>query len=447
MKKCSGRRMNSADNIFIHVVSLGCVKNRVDTEHMLGLLSASNAVLVDKPEDADVIIVNTCGFINEAKQESIDVILEMAGYKQNGVRALIVTGCLAQRYASELADELPEVDAFLGVSSYSRILDAIRSALGGKRFICCGRTDGELEGRVLTTPSHLAYVRIADGCSNNCSYCAIPKIRGPLKSRNMENVLRELEELRKSGVSEAILIAQDTTRYGEDLGKRALAELITEAADIMQGGWLRVMYCYPDGVTDDIIEAILSNDNVCRYMDIPMQHFSDDVLLRMDRRQTLQTSKSIVKKLHEAGFTLRTSLIVGFPGETNKDFEIMLDTMKELEFERLGVFKYSAEEGTKAAFMQDQVAEDIKQQRFEAAMALQEGISQKLCQQQIGSSLKVIVDCRDDETGMYIGRTAGQAPEIDGITYISAKKGLTPGAFHDVLITDAYEYDLLGEAQ
>jgi ribosomal protein S12 methylthiotransferase len=432
------------DNVLIHIVSLGCEKNRIDTEHMLGLLSASNAAIVDEPEDADVIIVNTCGFIHEAKQESIDTILEMARYKENGAK-LIVTGCLAQRYAKELAEELPEVDAFLGVSGYSRLLEAVQSVLSEKKFVCCDRIDSDIQQRVLTTPGHLAYVRIADGCSNHCSYCAIPLIRGELKSRPMESVLSEISDLRAAGVSEAILIAQDTTRYGEDLGSRCLPELIDKAADIMDGGWLRLLYVYPEGVTDQLIETMLKHKNVCRYIDLPLQHFSDSVLARMNRRQTCASTKKLVKKLHDAGFVVRTSLIVGFPGETQADFDIMMDCVKELKFERLGVFRYSPEEGTPAAEMPGQVPDEIKQERYDALMGLQEGISQALCEQQVGKTVRVIVDGFDENTGIIIARSQAQAPQVDGVTYVSTKKDLTPGSFHDVLITDAYEYDLLGE--
>ena len=432
------------DSLYIHIVSLGCEKNRVDTEHMLGLLSGSNAVLVDEPESADVIIVNTCGFINDAKQESIDTILEMSRYKAHGVRSLIMTGCLAQRYASELANELPEVDAFLGVASYSRLLEAIHTTLSGGKYICCDRVDGDLLDRVLTTPAHMAFVRISDGCDNRCSYCAIPYIRGGLNSRSMDSVLSEITDLHSAGAAEAILIAQDTTRYGEDLGARALPELIGRSADIMRGGWLRVMYCYPEGITDELIETMLRHDNVCRYIDVPMQHFSDPVLSRMNRRHTQESSVKLVKKLHEAGFVLRTSLIVGFPGETQSDFEVLMSCVEELRFERLGVFRFSMEDGTPAANMPDQIPEDIKMERYETVMALQEGISQQLCAEQIGRTARVLIDGRDD-TGIYVGRTMGQAPHVDGVTYISSKKDLTPGTFHDVLIKDAYEYDLLGD--
>ncbi len=434
------------DNILIHVVSLGCEKNRVDTEHMLGLLAGSNAAVVDDPVDADVIIVNTCGFINDAKQESIDTILEMAQYKQSGCSALIVTGCLAQRYADELADELPEVDAFLGVSSYTRLLDAIQSALSGKRYVSCERVDEDLTARVLTTPGHMAFVRISDGCENCCSYCAIPLIRGGLKSRPMENILSEISDLKAAGVSEVILIAQDTTRYGEDLGRRMLPELVDRAAQIMQGGWLRVMYCYPDGITDELIDVMLKHDNVCKYLDVPVQHFSDSVLLRMNRRNTRESSVALVKRLRGLGFTLRTSLIVGFPGETQQDFDVLVDCVRELRFDRLGVFRYSPEEGTGAAALDNHVDEEVKQQRYDTVMALQKEISEQLCREQIGKTVRVIVDGRD-ESGMLVGRTMNQAPEIDGVTYISAKKDLTAGSFHDVLITDASEYDLLGELE
>ena len=432
------------DNLLIHVVSLGCEKNRVDTEHMLGLLSGSNAALADDPADADVIIVNTCGFINDAKQESIDTILEMARYKEANCRALIVTGCLAQRYAGELAEELPEVDAFLGVSSYTRLLDAISSALAGKRYVSCDRVDGDIVPRVLTTPGHMAYVRISDGCENRCSYCAIPIIRGGLKSRPMDSILSEISDLRSAGVNEAVLIAQDTTRYGEDLGERMLPELVDKAAEIMQGGWLRVMYCYPDGITDALLDVMMKHDNVCKYLDVPTQHFSDSVLRRMNRRNTRESTAALVKRLRDMGFTLRTSLIVGFPGETEEDFNILMDSVRELRFDRLGVFRYSREEGTPAAELPGQMPEEVKQARWDAVMRLQAAISEELCREQIGQTVRVIVDGRD-ETGLLAGRTMGQAPEIDGVTYISSKKDLTPGTFHDVLIKDAREYDLLGE--
>ena len=432
------------DNVLIHIVSLGCAKNRIDTEHMLGLLSGSNAAIVDEPQEADVIIVNTCGFIHEAKQESIDTILEMASYKENGAK-LIVTGCLAQRYAKELAEELPEVDAFLGVAGYSNLLDAVQSVLTGKKYVCCDRIDPDISPRVLTTPSHLAYVRVSDGCSNHCSYCAIPIIRGELKSRTMESILSEITDLRAAGVSEVILIAQDTTRYGEDLGGRSLAKLIDKAAPIMGDGWLRVLYCYPDGITDELIETMLKHKNVCRYIDLPLQHFSDSVLKRMNRRQTCEGTRKLVKKLHDAGFVVRTSLIVGFPGETQADFDIMMDCVKELKFERLGVFRYSPEEGTPAAELPGQVPDEIKQERYDALMGLQEGISLASCQEQIGKTIRVIVDGLDEETGICIARSQSQAPQVYGVTYISTKEDLTPGSFHDVLITDAYEYDLLGE--
>ncbi len=432
------------DNLYIHVVSLGCDKNRIDTEHMLGILAGSNAAVVDSPEEADVIIVNTCGFIDDAKRESIDVILEMASYKQDGAPALIVTGCLAQRYAKELSQELPEVDAFLGVGAYSNLLDAIRNVLSGKRYVCCDRLDGDIEGRVLTTPSHMAYVRIADGCSNSCSYCAIPRIRGPLKSRPMQNVLSEIKDLRAGGVSEVILVAQDTTRYGEDLGSRQLEMLIDEAAGIMEGGWLRVMYCYPEGITDELIDVMLKHDNVCRYFDIPMQHFSDAVLKRMHRRHTREKSIALAKSLHEKGFTLRTSLIVGFPGETQEDFDSLLDSIKQIRFERLGVFRYSPEEGTAAAKLADQISDDIKQARYEQVMVLQAQISRERGQTLVGQTLRVMIDGLDD-SGAVTGRTMGQAPQVDGVTIVSTKKDLTPGTFHDVLINEANEYDLLGE--
>ena len=312
------------DKVLIYVVSLGCVKNQIDTEHMLGILAHSNAALTQDPQSADIIIVNTCGFIGDAKQESIDTILEMAQYPGK----LIVTGCLSQRYADELSEELPEVDVFLGVSSYSKINEAINMALEGKKCFCTDRIDEELVERVLTTPPHIAYVKIAEGCDNRCSYCAIPYIRGPLKSRDMDSILSEIEDLRDGGVKEIILIAQDTTKYGTDLGKPMIAQLVDRAAEIMKDGWVRLLYCYPEGITDELVGVMQKHDNVCKYMDIPIQHFSDSVLKRMNRRNTKESSKRIVKKLHEKGFAIRTTLIVGFPGETDEDFNEMLDAVK-----------------------------------------------------------------------------------------------------------------------
>lgn len=431
------------DRVYIYVVSLGCAKNRIDTEHMLGVLSGSNAALVDEPSDADVIIINTCGFIGDAKQESIDTILEMANYEAK----LIVTGCLAQRYAKELAEELPEVDAFLGVSSYSKINEAIRNALKDERCIYTERIDGELTGRVLTTPAHLAYVRIADGCNNRCSYCAIPMIRGDLKSRPIDSILSEIEDLREGGVTEVVLIAQDTTKYGTDLGKAMLPELVDKAAEIMKDGWVRLLYCYPEGITQELIDVMLKHDNVCKYMDIPIQHFSDSVLRRMNRRNTKDSSVSIVKKLHDKGFVIRTSIIVGFPGETEQDFGELMDAVKELKFDRLGVFRYSNEDDTPAEKLPNQISEEVKHERYDKLMALQEGISQQICEESIGKRFRVIVDGIDEETKITVGRTMGQAPSVDGLTYISTKKVLTPGEFADVLIEKAYEYDLLGETE
>ena len=435
--------MNDAGAVKAYVVSLGCDKNRIDTEHMLALLS-DGAVVVGEPENADVIIINTCGFVEEAKRESIDAILEMARYKKAGAKALVVTGCLAQRYARELQKELPEVDAFLGVSGYGKINEAVRRALRGERFVCTERIDADFEERVLTTPAHYAYVRIADGCSNNCSYCAIPIIRGPQRSRELKSVLREIERLRRDGVLEVILIAQDTARYGEDAGRRMIAELVDEAAGIMEGGWLRLMYCYPDAVTDELIGAMMKHKSVCRYLDMPVQHFSDKILKSMNRRNTSESAKAAVKRLHGLGFALRTTVMVGFPGETEEDFRILTDCVEELKFENLGCFKYSAEEGTKAAGLPEQVPEEKKAERYDAVMRLQKRISREICAGLKGTTQKAVIDGRRED-GLYIARTMGQAPESDGVTFVSSKKSLTPGTFHDVLIKDAYDYDLFGE--
>ncbi len=432
----------SENKRLIYMVSLGCDKNRVDTEHMLYMLLKNNAALTDKPKDADVIIVNTCGFIEDAKRESIDAILEMAQYKRTGKKALIVTGCLAQRYASKLKKQMPEVDAFLGVSAYSRLNEAVNAALSGEKYVCRERVDGQLSGRVLTTPAHTAYVRISDGCSNRCSYCAIPMIRGPHKSRGLKSVLDEICFLRESGVREAILIAQDTTRYGEDLGELMLPKLVAEAADIMRDGWLRLMYCYPEGISDKLITTMLQKSCVCRYIDMPIQHFSDNVLRRMNRRHTGEAAANLVNRLHDAGFALRTSLITGFPGETESDFEKLLEYVEKLRFENLGVFCYSAEEGTPAAKMRGRIKADEITRRRDMVMSLQAKISRSVCAEQKGKKVKVLIDGRDGET--FIGRTQRQAPDVDGQVLINTKKHLTRGSFRDVLIKDTDDYDLIG---
>ncbi len=437
--KCSGDNLS---NISVYIESLGCDKNRVDTEHMLGILASKGAGIAINPKDADVIIVNTCGFIEDAKRESIDAILNMAKYKNQTKKALIVTGCLVQRYAKSLEKELPEVDAFLGVCAYSRLPEAINAALCNQKYVCCERINEEISERVLTTPSHMAYVRISDGCSNRCSYCAIPMIRGKHKSRNFKTVLDEISGLRKMGVQEVVLIAQDTTRYGEDLGKILLPELISEAADIMQGGWLRVMYCYPEGITDKLIAAMLQKSSVCRYIDVPIQHFSNGVLKRMNRRHTKQSAINLVERLHESGFAVRTSLIAGFPGETLHDFDTMLECIERLRFEHLGVFCYSAEEGTAAAKMGGQIKQIEKARRKDMIMRLQADISRSICKAQIGKSVKVLIDGKEGLT--YAGRTQDQAIEVDGLVLINSKKHLTQGCFHDVLIKAAKDYDLIG---
>ena len=346
----------------MHVVSLGCAKNRIDTEHMLGVLSGTNAVIVDEPDDADVIIVNTCGFINDAKQESIDTILEMARYKDAGCARADCDGLPCAAFTpKELAVELPEVDAFLGVAAYSRLPDAIRAALESERFVCCERLDEDLTGRVLTTPAHLAYVRIADGCSNDCSYCAIPAIRGPQKSRSMKSVLAELSDLRRGGVSEAVLIAQDTTRYGEDLGRRQLAESDRQGGGHHAGRLAALAVLLSGGY-----HGRYDRRNASPWKCLPVYGYAGAAfqrrrgLRRMNRRHTRASTQALVRRLHEAGFTLRTSLIVGFPGETQDDFETLLKSVSDLRFERLGVFRYSVEEGTSAAQLPGQIPEEVK---------------------------------------------------------------------------------------
>jgi ribosomal protein S12 methylthiotransferase len=434
----------------IGVVSLGCTKNLVDTENMLGMLQSRGYVLTNDPAAADVIVVNTCGFIKEAKQESINTILEMAEYKKKGsLKGLIVTGCLSERYKQELVDELPEVDAFLGVSNGGDIVKAAEEVLAGNKYASFGKKAFQATAdRVLTTPGYLAYVKIAEGCDNCCSYCAIPAIRGPLKSRPEADILAEARTLLDRGVKEIVLIAQDTTKYGMDLyGEPKLLPLAKAVADMKGLEWLRVLYSYPESITDELVDLFYEHEKICDYIDMPVQHLDDGLLKLMNRRSNYRTIADAVKRVRKKSgdFILRTSIITGFPDETEKAHEALKEGMQRLKFDRLGVFKYSREEGTKAAESPRQVPAPVKKRRFDELMELQAQISEERNAARIGKAYRMLIEGFDRSGGLYYGRSYAEAPEIDGEIFVQSKKNLTPGTFHDVVITEAYEYDLMGE--
>lgn len=432
----------------IGFVSLGCPKNLTDTETMLGLLK-SECEIVTKPETADIIIVNTCGFIESAKKESINTIIEMGQYKNSGnLKKLIVTGCLAQRYSDEILNELTEVDAVVGTGSYFEIQDIIKKVMRDEKPVMLGDINAgvpENLPRQLSTPSYTAYLKIADGCDNRCTYCIIPKLRGKYRSRTIENIAAEAKDLADKGVSELILIAQDTTAYGLDLYKKQmLPELIRQLSDISGIKWIRLHYCYPEMVMDELIDEMARNSKVCRYIDIPFQHASDSVLKHMGRRSTGENNIKLIQKLRGAmpDIIIRSTFIVGFPGETQEDFNKLKEFIKNMRLDRLGVFTYSAEEDTPAAKMKDQIPEDIKNSRQKEIMEIQSRISKDKNKAKIGSILKVL--CEEKMGGKYKGRTAGDSPQID-CQVIFTGKDINAGQYIDVKITKASEYDLEGE--
>ncbi|MBO4297929.1 MAG: 30S ribosomal protein S12 methylthiotransferase RimO [Clostridia bacterium] len=432
----------------VGMVSLGCSKNRVDSEMMLGMMREAGYEIVSDPARAEIIIVNTCGFILSAKEESIDAILDMAEYKASGsCRLLVVTGCLAQRYADELRSELPEIDLLMGVSSYERLLAAVEEALNGAKPTLVGEGNRFLCGpRVLTTPSYSAYVKISDGCSNRCTYCAIPLIRGGYRSRPFDDIVRESRDLVSGGVTELTLIAQDTSRYGNDFpeGQLLLTRLLRAVHDIDGLRWLRVLYCYPDTVNEDLLDAMATLPKACRYLDLPLQHVNDRLLKAMNRRGSQALIRRLIKNCRERGIIIRTTLMVGFPGETEEEFGEMLDFMREARFDRLGAFAFSPEEGTAAAEMPGQIDEDVKQDRLDRLMTAQQAISASLMRERVGETCEVLVEGR--RHGRYYGRSRLEAPEIDGKVLFTARDKFRPGEYATVRIADASEYDLIGEA-
>lgn len=435
-------------------VSLGCDKNLVDTEKMLGILGSDGFQFTDSEEEADVIIINTCCFIGDAKEESVNTILEMAHYKEEGsCKALLVTGCLAQRYKDEILTEIPEVDGILGTSSYDQIGAMVKQILEEKKeHISCFQDINALprtrSGRMVTTGGHYAFLKIAEGCDKRCTYCIIPSLRGSYRSVPMEDLLQEARELASQGVKELILVAQETTLYGVDLyGEKSLPRLLRELAKIPGIQWIRIQYCYPEEITDELIQVIREEEKVCHYLDIPIQHASDPVLKRMGRRTNQEELRRIIEKLRKEipDIAIRTTLISGFPGETEEDHEELMAFVDEMEFERLGVFAYSLEEDTPAAQMPDQVPQEIKEERRDQIMELQQEIAFEKAESLVGKVLDVMIEGKVADEPAYVGRTYMDSPNVDGLIFVNADLQLMSGDFVRVKVTGAAEYDLIGE--
>ena len=435
----------------IGMVSLGCPKNLVDSEVMLGLIREKQLEITNDPAEADLIIVNTCGFIESAKEESINTVLQMAEYKQNGsCKYLVMTGCLGQRYADELFESMPEVDAIVGTDSFTDIGWVIDQVMAGKRLKHLQKLESKnvaMPPRMLTTPGYMAYLKIAEGCDNCCSYCIIPQLRGPYTSRPYDEVMAEAKALADSGIKELIVVAQDTTRYGEDTtGKLLLPQLLRDLNALEGIEWIRVMYLYPNNFTDELIEAFATLDKVCKYIDIPLQHASDRLLDSMNRFDTREQVETLLNKLRTRipGITIRTTFIVGFPGETEEDFEEVKDFVEKQRFENAGVFQYSQEEGTVAGAMDNQIAPEVKENRYHELMALQAGISEEIHQEREDVELDVLVEGFDEDNLAY-GRSTHEAPDIDGTIFIENVEGLAVGDMVRVRILQGFTYEMVGE--
>ncbi len=436
--------------IKVGFVSLGCSKNLVDTEVMLKRLIDAGYEITPEDTEADVVIVNTCGFIQSAKEEAIETILDLAWLKKNrNLRAIIATGCLAERYREEILKEMPEVNAVLGVGSLSRIAEAVDAVLRGERFSAFDDKEKSPLGgeRVLTTPEHTAYLKIAEGCDNRCTYCAIPAIRGGFRSRSIEDIVAEARELESLGVKELNLIAQDTSRYGLDLyGEYKLAELVRAICDATAIPWIRLLYCYPDKITDELVTELAENPRLLKYMDIPVQHISDRILSLMNRHGDSALIRDTVKRLRDAvpDITLRTTAIVGFPTESEEDFEALCQFIKDTEFDRFGAFTYSAEEGTPAAAMQGQIDGQLMQDRYDTLMEIQLEISARKNASKIGRTLTVLCEGYDPVSEYYYGRSEADAPDVDGKVWFTSTRKLETGSFVSVKIKEAMDYDLVG---
>lgn len=441
-------------NYKVGMISLGCPKNQVDAEHMLAMMDAEGWEIVDYVDGCDVVIVNTCGFIDDAKKEAIENILDMVELKKEGVISkIIVTGCLAQRYKDEIVKEIPEVDAVVGIGANGDIIKTVEEVMSGVDTIekYPPQCELPLEGqRILTTPQYWAYLKIGEGCSNRCTYCTIPSIRGNMRSRSMENIIDEAKQLAELGVKELILIAQDTTSYGLDLyGELKLPELLNELCKINSIEWIRLLYCYPDRITDELIETMKNQEKIVNYIDLPLQHADDKILKAMNRRGDQALIRSVISKLRSEipDVVIRTTFIVGFPGEGEEEFETLAEFVNEIEFDRLGVFTFSPQEGTPAYDMDNQVEDDVKTRRGEVIMQDQYSIMEEKNNEKIGKTYKVVVEDYDGYSDSYTGRTYMDAPEIDGLVKFTSRKDLDIGDFVDVEIFDIEDYDLIGEAK
>lgn len=432
-------------------ISLGCDKNLVDSEMMMGLLHDRGYEFTDNEEEADIIVINTCGFINDAKEESINTILEMAKYKENNLKALIVAGCLVERYKNEILQELPEIDAIVGTTAFDKICDVVDDVLADKKH-------NELESinkmcrpdvkRIITTGGYYSYLKIAEGCDKHCTYCSIPMIRGAYRSVPMDELVKEAEYLADNGVKELIIVAQEITVYGKDLyGEKKLPELLHRLCKIPGIQWIRILYCYPEEITDELIETIRTEKKICHYIDMPIQHASDKILKAMGRRTNNAELRNIISKLRKEipDICLRTTLITGFPGETEEDHQILLDFIDEMEFDRLGVFTYSPEEDTKAASLDNQVDEEVKLCRKDEIMELQQEISMDKSERLVGKEIEVIIEGKASDEDVYVGRSYMDAPSVDGYVFINSEEELMSGDFAKVRIVKAMEYDLIGD--
>ena len=447
----------------IGFVSLGCSKNLVDTEKTIGIFKANNYEIVNKPEEADVIVINTCGFIESAKEEAINTILEMAEYKKKKCKYLIVMGCLVERYKEELEKAIPEVDLWIKYSEYNSLWRKIQELLNDENNPIQNKANcdiknkqnqnsnkyekfDQVEERVVSTGNNYAYLKIADGCSNRCTYCAIPYIRGPQISRKMEDIIKEANKLANDGYKELILIAQDTTKYGTDIyGKPMLVELMKEISKIDKIKWIRFLYAYPETISDDLIKLVKEDDKICKYFDIPIQHISDTVLKRMNRQSDGKSIRKLISKIRKEipEVVLRTTVMVGFPGETKEDFEELYEFLKEAKFDKLGCFAYSKEDGTPAARIKEQIHPMTKKSRYNKIMSLQKEISKQNLEKRIGQQVEVLIEDKTFDGKTYIGRTYMDVPDIDGIAYLNTNKKLQEGDFAKAKIVDVSNYDLI----
>jgi len=434
-------------------ISLGCAKNLVDTEVMLGILRDNNIGFTPDPAEAEILIVNTCSFIKSAKEESITTVLNMAEYKTNGkCRSLIIAGCLGQRYKQELLDEIPEADAIVGTGAWQRIMEAVNETLKGNRVVLAGESEiiyDEKTSRITTTPEYSAYVKIAEGCNNHCAFCAIPMVRGKYRSRTVEDIKREIDHLTERGVKEINLIAQDTTNYGHDLyGKPSLAKLLKEVVKVDKLKWVRILYCYPKFFTDDLIDVIAKEEKICKYVDLPLQHAHNAVLKHMNRPDTSEDVEILLKKIRERipNVTIRSTFIVGFPGETDSQYQTLRNFVEQQHFDKVGVFTYSREEDTPAYDMPNQISEDIMQERYHDLMSLQCKISEETNQALEGQIIDVLIEGRDEEQeSVAYGRSYREAPEVDGQIYVECDTDSKPGDMIKVRIVQGFTYDVVGE--